>query len=91
MQAELIAWSPIIFAVFAVIFLSWVRRGHGGKMGLAIRRSDWHAWKMAVEDREKELLELRRNKWAEESEWRRFVEEKEQELVVLKSVEPKIV
>ena len=53
------AWSPVIFAVCAVVFLAWVRRGHGGRFGTAIRWSDWHAWRRAVEDKQRELAELR--------------------------------
>jgi len=48
----------IIFAVFMAVSLAWIRCGHGGRFGEAIRWSDWHAWRAAVDNKERELAEL---------------------------------
>ena len=52
----------IVFGVAALLqgLLFWFRRPHsGGKVGQKIRDSDWHAWNMAVEDKERELDQLK--------------------------------
>ncbi len=84
----LTAWSPVIFAVIAVIFLSWIRKGHGGRFGEIIRDSDWRAWKHAVERRERELEELRRSRNADWRAWKDAVERKECEFEELCNAEP---
>lgn len=50
---------PFIIAIVLIAGLSWIRRGNGGTFGQAIRNSDWHAWRMAVDDLERKLSELR--------------------------------
>lgn len=42
------------------IFLAWTRRGHGGSIGQAIRNSDHWAWSRAVEEKKRELDDLKR-------------------------------
>jgi len=53
-------YSPIIVAICFLVFFTWIRHGKGGAIGKAIRRSDWLAWHDAVEEKERELAELRK-------------------------------
>jgi Sec-independent protein translocase protein TatA len=54
------AWSPVVVAIILIILLNRMRKpGRGGAVGRAIRNSDWHSWKSAVEDKERELAELK--------------------------------
>lgn len=40
--------------------LAYFRSGpRGGAIGRAVRASDWYSWRIAVEDKERELAELR--------------------------------
>jgi hypothetical protein len=52
-------WIVIPIALILSVSLAWLRNGHGGNFGEAIRRSDWYAWRDAVEDKERELSELK--------------------------------
>lgn len=62
MSLELLkCYAPIIVAIIMVTLLTWLRSGNkGGKLGQAVRNSDWNAWRMAMDDKERELEELRR-------------------------------
>jgi hypothetical protein len=53
--------SWIVLPTVLILFggLAWLRSGHGGKFGEAIRNSDWHSWRMAVDEKERELTELK--------------------------------
>lgn len=54
------AWMalPLALALYGGLF--WLRSGHrGGWLGQRVRDSDWQSWRMAVEDKERELRELR--------------------------------
>ena len=51
---------PIIIGIVLLVALRWLRKeDRGGSFGQAIRNSDWHAWRSAVTDKEKELAELK--------------------------------
>ncbi len=52
-------WIVIPSALLLYGGLAFLRSGHGGKFGQAIRNSDWHAWRFAVEEKERELAELK--------------------------------
>ena len=47
-------WPVLVFVVLQC-WLAWMRRGHGGKIGRAVRRSDHNAWEMAVLDKQAQI------------------------------------
>ena len=53
----------LLFGALAWLLLyggfAWILSGCGGKFGQHLRRSDWNSWRMAVEDKERELAELK--------------------------------
>lgn len=57
---ELQPWMVLVVAAVLYGFLFWVRSGaKGGVVGRRIRDSDWQAWRMAMDDAERKLRELR--------------------------------
>ena len=52
-------WIVIPVALLLVAGLSWTRAGHGGRFGAHIRASDWYSWRDAVNEKERELAELK--------------------------------
>lgn len=62
MMGEYMMMLPIVGALIMYAGLAWMRSGHGGEVGRRIRNSDYWAWEMAVEDKERELAELKRAK-----------------------------
>ena len=94
MEEILRSYMPIIVAVIMVMGLTWIRSGNkGGRFGKAIRNSDWHAWRKAMDDKELELEDLRYSQpkrscniaWHS---WAMTMHDKEFELKELKNVEP---
>jgi hypothetical protein len=52
---------PIAVGLILMSLLAWLRKpGKGGKVGRVIRHSDWLSWQNAVEERERQLEELKR-------------------------------
>jgi hypothetical protein len=49
---------PIVTGLILFSVLAWIRHGNGGRLGQHVRRSDWMAWRDAVEDKKRELSEL---------------------------------
>jgi hypothetical protein len=54
--------SWLVLPVALILFggLAWIRSGHGGGVGRHIRRSDWLAWRDAVDRTERKISELRK-------------------------------
>jgi hypothetical protein len=50
---------PIGVAIILIAVISYARSGKLGSFGQAIRNSDWHAWNDAMQDKQRELAELR--------------------------------
>jgi len=56
---QLQPYWPFLVLVVMFSILTWVRgQGKGGRFGEAIRNSDWHSWKSAVDDKRRELNDL---------------------------------
>lgn len=54
------AYWVLVVAVVLYGGLYWLRQGkRGGIIGQRVRDSDWQSWRMAVEEKERELRELR--------------------------------
>jgi hypothetical protein len=57
---QLPAYSPLIAALILFSALYFLRKpGRGGSLGNRIRNSDWWAWRDAMNDKQRELDELR--------------------------------
>jgi len=52
------ALIPLLVFIALIAAATWMRRGHGGRIGRAVRESDHAAWRGAVEDKRRELAEL---------------------------------
>lgn len=50
---------PFLTLLGLMAILWWMRKGHGGRLGQAVRDSDHAAWRWAVEEKEAELRALR--------------------------------
>lgn len=51
---------PFIVAAVLILITSWLRRGNGGEFGRRVRRSDWLAWKDAMNEKQQELEDLKK-------------------------------
>ncbi|MFA5394947.1 MAG: hypothetical protein WC346_02900 [Methanogenium sp.] len=49
----------VAFFIFWLIIVALARNGKGGTLGAKIRTSDWQAWNYAVEDKQRELEQLK--------------------------------
>jgi hypothetical protein len=82
----------IIWLIFILTYLSWVRKGHGGWLGNKIRQSDWHCWNEAIKEKQLELEELLKTKPSgkkQHKNWLDTIQDVEHELQDIVKSEPR--
>lgn len=56
----MIVLLPLVVFIFLHLLFRWMRKGNGGVVGKKVRDSDHWAWQYAMEEKERELDELRK-------------------------------
>ncbi len=49
----------VVFLIFWIVIVALARNGKGGMLGEKIRASNWQAWNDAMQDKQRELEQLK--------------------------------
>lgn len=86
------ALVPVLVFLALQTYLMWCRAGNGGKVGRAIRRSDYHAWEMAVKDQRNKIDDhmATAGRIPRDMNWRLELRELEDELAGIIEAKPRM-